>query len=171
MASLSHSQSLRLIGESLEVLGISAFDVEKDGENYLVSVTPNKRSRERGFVKKILQTLRRPRGSNKTPPEPHLLRYTPADISRLADEQRSKHGESNIMPDAHRLAQVLRLIGHYLDRKEVRTFSISLSSHLLAVRYETISGNQKHESFTVKNLYDLAVHMYLQRSKRFGWVA
>jgi hypothetical protein len=166
MASLSHSQSLRLIGESLEVLGITAFDLEKHGENYLVRVTAKNGSREGGSVKKIIQGLQRSRGSNKTPPEPQLLTYTPADISRLAAEQRLQHGESNIMPDAHRLAQVLRVIGHYLDRKEARTFSISISNDLLAVCYETISGDQKRESFTVENLYDLAVHMYLRRSKR-----
>ena len=70
------------------------------------------------------------------------------------------------MPDAHKLTQILRVVGYYLDRKEARAFTILLSSHSLIVSYETIGAHRQRESFTVENLYDLAVHMYLRRWKR-----
>jgi hypothetical protein len=70
------------------------------------------------------------------------------------------------MPDAHKLAQILRMVGYYLDRREASAFTIFVSSHLLIVWYETSGGHQQRESFTAENLYDLAVHMYLRRWKR-----
>ena len=50
--------------------------------------------------------------------------------------------------------------------KEATAFTVSLSSHLLSVAYETGNGHKINESFTTENLYDRAVHMYLRRSKR-----
>ena len=70
------------------------------------------------------------------------------------------------MPDAHKLSQVLRVIGDYLDRKEVRAFTVSMSTHSVCVWYATSGGYQYTVSFTVANLYDRAVNMYLQRSSR-----
>jgi hypothetical protein len=75
------------------------------------------------------------------------------------------------MADAHKLAQVLRVVGDYLDRKEASAFTVSMFVHLLSVAYETGSGHQINESFTTENLYDRAVHMYLRRSKRHESVA
>jgi hypothetical protein len=39
MPSLSYSESLRAIGHSLKVLGISTFGLEKQGANYIVRAT------------------------------------------------------------------------------------------------------------------------------------
>jgi hypothetical protein len=41
-----------------------------------------------------------------------------------------------------------------------------IGSCMLSVAYENGSGRQIQESFTIENLYDRAVHMYLRRSKR-----
>jgi hypothetical protein len=170
MASLSYAQSLRAIGESLEVLGVSAFDLEKDDGNYIVRLTDSKPTRKTNFVKRIAGKLRGSRKSDKqatTKP----LRYTPSDISRLLAEQQSRHGKTNVMADAHKLAQVLRVLGDHLDRKQARVFTLSASSDSVAVWFETNSVQQKRETYTVANLYDMAVHMYLRRSKRFDRVA
>jgi hypothetical protein len=80
-------------------------------------------------------------------------------------EQQSRHGGPNVMPDAYKLAQVLRVLGDHLDRKEAYAFRVSVSGDSLSVAYETGSGLQQ-ESFTIENLYDHAVQMYLRRSKR-----
>ena len=74
------------------------------------------------------------------------------------------------MPDARKLAQVLRVLGDFLDRKEAVTFTVSVSGHSLSVAYETGHGVQQ-ESFTIENLYDRAVQMYLRRSKRLERVS
>jgi hypothetical protein len=162
MSSLSYSESLRAIGHSLEVLGISTFGLEKQGANYIVRATGS--TTKKKFLNRIVEILKQARNSNEQLPEP--LCYTPSDILRLAGQQQSQHRNADIMPDAQKLAQILRMVGYYLDRKEARTFTIFVSGHLLMVWYETTGGDKKRESFTIENLYDLAVNMYLRRWKR-----
>jgi hypothetical protein len=168
----SCAQSLRAIGESLEARGISTFDLEKHGENYMLRVVASQPATGRSFFKKIAQLLWRANDSAGEPSDSAVtLCYTPSDISRLVTEQKSRHGGSNVMPDAQKLGQVLRVIGDHLDRKEACTFTVSVSGHLLSVAYETGSGHQIQEDFTIENLYDRAVHMYLRRSKRVERIA
>jgi hypothetical protein len=127
------------------------------------------------FLKKIAQLLWRADNSATESSDPAVppqtLCYAPSHISRLVTEQQSRHGGLNGMPDAHKLAQVLRVLGDHLDRKGATAFTVSLSSHLLSVAYETGNGHKINESFTTENLYDRAVHMYLRRSKRLERVA
>ena len=166
---LSYAQSLRAIGESLERRGISTFDLEKWGENYRLQVLAGQPATGSSFLKKIAQLLGRTDNSAREPSDStvpsRILSYTPSDIARLVTEQQSRHGGLNVMPDAHKLAQVLRVLGDHLDRKEADAFTVSVSGDSLSVAYETGRGIQQ-ESFTIENLYDHAVKMYLRRSKR-----
>lgn len=166
---LSYAQSLRAIGESLQRQGISTFDLEKRGENYSLQVIASQTATGGSFLKKIVQLLGRADNSAREPSDSTVssrtLCYTPSDISRLVTEQQSRHDGLNVMPDARKLAQVLRVLGDYLDRKEAVAFTVSVSGHSLSVAYETGHGVQQ-ESLTIENLYDRAVQMYLRRSKR-----
>jgi hypothetical protein len=166
---LSFAQSLRAIGESLEKRGISTFDLEKRGENYMLQVIASQPATGSSFLKKIAQLLGIADNSARSPSDStvpsRILSYTPSDIARLVTEQQSRHGGLNVMPDAYRLGQVLRVLGDHLDRKEAYAFTVSVSGHSLSVAYETGRGIQQ-ESFTIENLYDHAVKMYLRRSKR-----
>jgi len=171
---LSYAQSLRAIGESLEAQGISRFDLEKHGQNYMLRVVTSQPATEGSFLKKIAQRLLRVGISAKEPADSAAVAqsrcYTPSDISRLATQQQSRHRGLNAMPDAYKLAQVLRAVGDHLDRKEACAFTVSGSGQSLSVAYETGSGRQIHENFTTENLYDCAVQMYLRRSKRLARV-
>ncbi|HEY7316938.1 MAG TPA: hypothetical protein VIE89_05130 [Candidatus Binatia bacterium] len=165
---LSYAESLRAIGVSLETRGISTFELEKRRENYGLQVIASQPAMG-SFLKKIAQLLgiannsvRRP--STSTVPS-ETLSYTPSDIARLVTEQQSRHGGSNVMPNTYKLGQVLRVIGDYLDHKEAYAFTISVSGHSISVAYETSRGIEQ-ETFTIENLYDHAVHMYLRRSQR-----
>jgi hypothetical protein len=171
---LSYAQSLRAIGESLETSGISTFDLEKRGENYRLQAIASQPATGWSFLKKIAQLLGIADNSTREPSDSivpsRTLSYTPSDIARLMTEQQSRHGRSNVMPDAYKLGQVLRVLGDYLDRKEAYGFTVSVSGHSLSVSYETSRGMQQ-ESFTIENLYDHAVQMYLRRSQRLERVS
>src|SRR5262245_5708186 len=180
---LSYAQSLRVIGDALETKGIVKFDLEKHGENYMLRVVTsepalrvvtNQPATEGSFLKKIAQRLLRVGISAKEPADPAVVAqsrcFTPSDTFRLATQQQSRHGGLNAMPDAYKLAQVLRVVGDHLDRKEACAFTVSVSGHSLSVAYETGSGHQRDENFTIENLYDRAVQMYLRRSKRLEGV-
>jgi hypothetical protein len=163
--SLSYAQSLRAIGVSLEVLGISSFNLEKYGEDYIARVIASEPTRGKSFRKRIAGILRWSHNSDKKPPD--FLTYARSDIIWLDNEQRSQCGKANVMPDTHKLAQVLRVIGDQLDRKEASTFTISMARDAVSVWYETSDGHQTRDNFTVENLYDFAVYMYLRRSNRY----
>lgn len=176
LVNLPYDRSLRAIGHSLESMCVSSFELEKYGEDYLVRVTVSEPARKVGFgrnlVKRVTQMVWRRRHSDKEPSSPgklgQPLRYTPSDIWHLDAQAESQRGQANVMPDAHKLSQVLRVIGDYLDRKEARAFTISMSTHSVSVWYESSAGHQARESFTVPDLYNRAIHMYLQRSNRGG---
>jgi hypothetical protein len=155
-------------------------DLEKRGENYVLHVSANRKetdpsaaprsSREGGFLTNIAERLWRPRNSDEAPSE-HVyfqqkLCYTPSDISRLTAEQQAQHGGASVMPNAYRLSQLLRVVGDYLDRKNAQVFDVSLSGQTLCIRYQSAVGEEIHETFNTRNLYDLAIHMYLRRSQR-----
>jgi hypothetical protein len=166
--SLSYAHALRAIGESLETKDISCFDLEKTAENYIVRPTDrvSAREAEANFIKKVAPLARRLQKSPKEQPAPAILCYTPRDVSQLNNEQQARHGQVNAMPDAHKLSQILRLVGDDLDRKEARVFTVSVSHASISVWYENNEGHRKHESFTIQNLYDRAVRMYLRRTMR-----
>src|SRR5215475_1201378 len=56
---LCYAQSLRVIGESLEAQGISKFNLDKHGENYMLRVVTSQPATEGSFLKKIAQRLLR----------------------------------------------------------------------------------------------------------------
>jgi hypothetical protein len=176
LVNLPYAQSLRAIGHSLELLRVSCFNLEKDGEDYLVRVTVSEPARKVGFgknlVKRVTQIVWRHRYFDKEPPSlgklGQPLRYTPSDICHLDSQAESQRSKSTALLDAHKLSQVLRAIGDYLDQKEARAFTISMSTHSVSVWYESSAGHQARESFTVPDLYNRAIHMYLQRSGRGG---
>ena len=171
---LSYAQSLRAIGESLEARDVSTFELEKRGENYRLQEIANQPPTGGSFLKKIAQLLGITDKSASKPSTSQVpsetLVYTPADIAKLVTEQQSRHGTSNVMPDTYKLGQVLRVLGDYLDHKEAYGFTVSVSGHSLSVAYETSRGTEQ-ESFSVENLYDHAVQMYLRRSRRLEKVS
>jgi len=169
-----YSQPLRTIGQALEALHIEAFDLESEGNNYIVRIKGNEpsieTSRQRNFLKNIVEEV-----WGSLPPDwelfpspvpAQLLRYTPSDINQLETEGRSKGGNPNAMPDAHRVSQVLRVIGDYLNQKHARVFAISWASHSVSITYETTEGSHERERFSVATLYDLGIRMSTRRSSR-----
>ena len=175
-ANLPYAQSLRAIGHSLELMSAGSFELEKRDEVYLVRVTAGEPAKKLGFGRSLLKKVIRMLQTGPDPDDELLnarrvaqpLRYTSSDICNLDTQAGSQRGKANTMPDAHKLSQVLRVIGDYLDRKEAREFTVSKSTHSVSVWYETTGGYQNRESFTVPDLYERAIHLYLQRSSREG---
>lgn len=171
-ASLTYARSLRAIGHSLELLGVRCFEIQKNGEEYLVRVTPEP-ARKGGSVWKAVKRVARivgagrcdDKGSSGTKTLGQQLRYTTSDICHLDEQAKSRRRRVNIMPNAFTLSQNLRVIGGYLDRKAARAFNISMSGRCIAVWDESSVGRHR-ETFDVSNIYDRAIHMCLQRSNR-----
>jgi hypothetical protein len=160
--SLSYAQSLRVIGQDLDALGVDFFELAKWGDDYIVwpghAEFTSKLSAEKGFLSKITQKIL---GHEDSAREiPNRLYFTPADII-WADRQRRLKRKTGSPSDLRDLSFVLRVLGDYLDRQKVGQFTISWSQDSIIISYD-----QKQERFTSQNLYDLGIGMYLRRSTR-----
>ena len=159
---LSYSQSLRVIGQALEVLRINTFTLENRGDKYIV------RNWEPSFLKNITEKVWGPADSdtillNRAPTEP--LIYTSADTNRLEASGRSRRG-SDSGRVGHNLSLALRVVGDYLDRHRAVAFDIVWATQSVTLKYQSPADGRKEVNFTVQNLHDLGVGMYLRRSNR-----
>ena len=162
-ATKSYAQSLRVIGQALEVIRINAFALEKRGEKYIVH------NWEPSFLKSITNKVWGTGDSDEmvlTPQRPpELLVYTSSDTNRLETQGRSRRGSGDSL-DAHKLSLGMRVLGDYLDKKEAVTFDIGWSIQSVTVKYESPGGGFKKASFTLQALHDQGVDMHLRRSCR-----
>jgi hypothetical protein len=155
----SYAHCLRVIGQALETLRINAFTLEKEGGAFVV------RDWEPSFLKGVADEIQAEDDFNPNQKSRNILIYTHSDAERLETLGRSKRG-SNENPDAMMVALGLRLVGDYLDQKKAVTFEIQWSIESARVKFEASSSGPKETSFTMQNLKDLAVVMYLRRSRR-----
>jgi hypothetical protein len=161
--SLSYAQSLRVVGQDLDALGVDFFELAKWGDDYIVwpghAESMTKLSAEQGFLSKITQKIL---GHEDSAREiPNRLYFTPADIIWADTQRRLKRKISGSPSDLRDLSFVLRVLGDYLDRQKVSQFTISWSQDSIIISYD-----QKQERFTSQNLYDFGIGMYLRRSTR-----
>jgi len=160
---LSYAQSLRVVGQDLDVLGVDSFQLAKWDDDYIVwperTEFTIKLSAEKGFLSKITQKIL---GQDDSVKElPNRLYFTPSEIV-WADTQRRLQRKISAGPSDRRdLSFVLRVLGNYLDRKRAPDFAIRWSTYSAMISY-----GQTEEYFTVENLYDLGISMYLKRRDR-----
>lgn len=177
---INYAQPLRAIGQALEVLRIGAFEVESEGEDFLVRGMVESRSGrgvEKRLDEKALQhiwgaepgrtfKLRVVERTNDASSSPLELRYTPKDLDRLENDGRAKRSESHGMADAASLSQFLRTVGAYVNQKRARLVRIVREGESINVQYETAPGETKEEILAASDLYDFWVRMYMKRSGR-----
>jgi hypothetical protein len=161
---LSNAQSLRVIGQELDALGVDFFELAKWSDDYIVwperSEFARKPSSEKGFLSKITQKILRQEDSDSE--IPNRISFAPSDIISADIQRRLKRKISGSPSDLRDLSFVLRVLGDYLDRQKASQFTISYwSKHSIMISYD-----QKQERFTTENLYDFGIHMYLRRSSR-----
>jgi hypothetical protein len=157
---LSNAQSLRVVGQVLDTLGVDSFQLTKRGDDYIVwpehAEFTTKPSAEKGLLSKITQKILGEDDSDKKLPK--RLYFTPSEIVSADTQRRLQRKISDSPRDRRDLSFVLRVLGNYLDRKRAADFAIRWSTHSAMVSY-----SQKEEYFTAENLYDLGISMYLKR--------
>jgi hypothetical protein len=169
---MPHTRSLRAIGETIEELGLDAFEIEQDGQNYrLRSAALSDRSISIGRKKNALRSselesstldiarLKKKDGS---------LEYRPVHISRLDSQSRHKRRQhfSEQNARAHQTAQLLRTLGRHLDGVEARGLRLSWSAQVVTVEYRRGDGQQMKERFSIDKLREQTFRSRLRRAPR-----
>ena len=178
----SYEQILGAIGQLLEVLCVRAFDLELDGNKYIVRGESEKPKKEiilevKGFKNafqkfrhnsKVLSLTQSPRAKLSSSFVFSGLQFTQEDIDRFERQQHSSKSDSEVSPSPHSLSQILWTLGAHLDHKRGRLLGISSRNTQVTLRYRHPLGGEQIEEFTLSNLYDLWVHMYKQRKQPIG---
>jgi hypothetical protein len=178
---IGYAQPLRAIGQALETLNLTAFELEPTGDDYYVrgvlAATHPALSQDGPTSERLSTVWGRlpPReqenaNSETTAAAPMLtpieLQYTPKDVDRLEQEGQARRTDVHRIPDTATLSQVLRCIGAYVNQKPARLVKIIRELDAVTIEYETSLGTQMRETFGTSALYDLWVRMYMQRAER-----
>ncbi len=162
-----YAQPLRAIGQALEVLDVKGFELETAGDKFFIRGSLARAKDQRANkIRAAWDALQAGDRSGSDGPSSIELHYTLSDVERLEAEGRSRRGNSAAMADASRLSQSLRSIGGYLSKKSASLVKLTREMEFVTLEYETSSGNRIKDTFSVKDLYDLWVGMYLQRAER-----
>lgn len=163
----NYASPLRAIGQALEVLHIKSFDVELEGDDYLVRAK-SERSRRGGSPQEDIPDgdvqEGRKESSGIRSSNAFQARYTPEDIERLEQEGQARRDNPNKKPDGHSMSQLLRAAGGYVDRKGARLKALSWRDESVAVVYETVQGRREFDAFRPDTMYDFWVRMSIRKT-------
>jgi hypothetical protein len=171
---MGHSKSLRVIGQSLEVAKIPAFEIEADGPNYVVKSELLTGTGE-WVLRHALSRNDFSEGPARQSTVKRSVRFTPGDISRLDSQAQLQRHRNSPQPEAYRrLSQLLRTLGDHLDigftvgtdRMNASAFQICWGSDLVSVYFQFLDGQCDSRTFTVEKLRQLGSSSRLLRSSR-----
>jgi hypothetical protein len=173
-------QSLRSIGQALESLQVEDFQLEIDGDTFLVRCSvPRPVEDQRGEPEQtgLLQhiwgvlpvddsltiglTL-----SGRFNSEDLDLLYTGKDVERLDDEGKRRRGQAAPQAFLPGISQCLRAVGAYVKNKPARLVSVTRQSDAVTIVFDTAIGERSTEVLSWVDLYDLSIAMYRKRADR-----
>jgi hypothetical protein len=155
---MTYAQSLRVIGQSLEVARLVNFELDNDGKTYLIrsdSLTQTSEWILRNAVRENEALAER----SSEPALDGSLPFSPAVVARLdAQGQKRRNSSSSGAEGSKRISQLLRTLGDHLDKAEARTFRISWRPGSVSVDYQRVNGANDSRTFTVEKLQQLSLH-------------
>ncbi|MGE5215431.1 MAG: hypothetical protein ACM3SP_00350 [Chloroflexota bacterium] len=176
-----YSRHLRAIGQELEALHPSQFNLEFTGDAYLVWINSNNQAESSKPLLRVSKNRLQKLWRNRTPPrtigqeEPYAisdsetgrrLRYSAQELDRIEREQSTRRRQPSGSADGHSLSQLLRTIGDFVGQRSERLLGIAWQELSIGVVVETPQGRKEIDVFRPDNLYDLWVKMYLKRNSR-----
>jgi len=177
----NYARHLRAIGQDLENLHLSAFNLEYTGDAYLVWLRPDEQSDANNPLSRVSKNRLQKLWRNKTLPRPvgheepyvlassqigRRLRYSVQELDRIEREQRARRRKQSGNADGHSLSQLMRTIGDLVGQKGERLLGIAWQELSIGVVVETVRGRKEIDVYRPDNLYDHWVRMYLKRDNR-----
>jgi hypothetical protein len=167
---MAHAKSLRVIGQSLEVAKLLAFELETDGPNYVLRSDSLTNTGE-WILRHALSPHNFSDENSRQSPVSRSVRFSPTDISRL-DHQARKQRRLDSSPPKQtygRPSQLLRALGDHLDQTQVIGFHISWTSTSVSVDFQSLNGQSDSRTFTTDKLQELGSHSRFRRSTTFRY--
>jgi len=152
---MPHAKWLRVTGQELDLAKTSLFELEHDGENYMVSSDSMARTAEwilRYATSEDFAGFRRE--ATKTPWDLKPVRFTKADLTRLESREAGRRRGSLQSDSQIKLSHLLRTLGDHLDTNRANTFCISWTPSWVIVDYKRGSGFTDRLRFTPTKLLE-----------------
>ena len=153
--SMSHAKFLRVIGQRLDLAKISLFELEHDGENYLVTSDAMARTAE--WILRYASSedfAPYKRGAGKTRFQVKPVVFTKSDLTRLDNREARRRRDVSQSEPQIKLSHLLRTLGDHLDTNRARTFSVSWTPNSVIVDYKKSGGLTDRMRFAPTKLAD-----------------
>ena len=160
---MGHAQSLRVIGQCLELAKISLFELANDGGSYFLSV---------GSLSKACEWILQNAVDNKNvaiptgeSAETRAFCFSMADILRLDADAQKQRANRSYGQSSNNLPQALRALGDHLDITETSRFHLSWKFDRASVDYQKLDGQHDSRTFTADQLGRLGSHSKYRGSR------
>lgn len=165
-----HARSLRAIGQSLAMIHLQAFSLEKKGDFYIIRSESLTETHE--WI--LRNDLAENNGHSAVPDQRSTqltvgdgwFCYGPLDIARLnaREAKKADYHDFKQTREADKLAQLLRILGEHLDSKSAIAFKISWAPDSVSVEYQTPNSGRERKDFSVEKLQQLALCSRFRKS-------
>jgi hypothetical protein len=155
----SYHQQLRSLGQSLEAQRISVFEMTCEGERIVVKGQPDKETSLLAAMRNW-QRQRRSHGLDSS------LTYTGQDLEQIDRQARANRAQANCLPDFHSLANMLRILGWYLDQKGAELLELHKHPLSWTIVSRDRQGYPHYEERTIASFYNLFMSLHDRRGKR-----
>lgn len=160
---MKYAQSLRVIGQTLEVAKVLSFTLEGDGHNFRLQSDSMSRTAE-WMLRYVAEENDSPASADRrtpagraTPAELKPVRFSDAVITRLNEREAKRRGSLARSEDeisAGKLSHLLRTLGDHLDRNSARTFHIFWMADTIVLDYQRSDGLTDRQRFTAEKLIE-----------------
>ena len=166
-----YAQTLRVIGQQMEPIKPEAFDIVRYDRCYLAGGLTKQMETK---IRLLPKALRIPKHESLRPGKPggrlsrnFELLFTLRDIQLLEEQGKARRRNPRGMPEPYSLANVLRVIGLFLDDQSGARLILASYHHFqVNIIYETPQGVRRLEEYATSVLYDYWVKLYLRNKQR-----
>ena len=170
---IDYAQPLRAIGQALEILKMESFELEPDGDYFVVRGNVTARG---GDADAESQNLRFNGEGERNVEAPDAepvatsaivnrldLCYTLKDVDRLEQKGQARRGKAPAVAETPGLSHLLRTIGAYLEEKPALLVKIAKHAESVTVVYETLSAIRFEEKLDGATLREWETQMFIKR--------
>jgi len=159
---MKYAQSLRVIGQALELAKVFSFTLESDGRNYRLQSESMSRTAEWMLRYAAGESALRPAADRRAPaapsksigPEP--VPFSDAVIAQLDARGAQRRQRSGQAPQevSAKLSDLLRTLGDHLDRNSARNFHLFWMADAIVLDYQRADGFTDRQRFTPEKLIE-----------------
>jgi hypothetical protein len=156
-AKTSYDQELRVIGQALEMRGITVFELKNQLGRYVIRGTPDKPCSAVASIRQWLRGV----GNDAS----GAMKYSAQEIEEIERQGKKKRLKSGRLPDFYSLSNTLRTLGAYLDSKDAELMELHKRPLTVTLLYQSNDGHPRMEDRTIASFFNTFIEMHGRRGR------